>query len=119
MPADHRVSVAWQIVATFILIANFWAFYRIGRLRKYLLYAYVPAIAISIAVAVYFYYTLGDLGDNGSAFDGPTYRPFTLDPVLYIFNIATSLAFQGLAVYLVIRWSREHNLKYDRPASQS
>jgi formate hydrogenlyase subunit 3/multisubunit Na+/H+ antiporter MnhD subunit len=119
MPADHKVSVAWQIVATFIPIANFWAFYRIRKLRKYLLYAYVPALVISTAVAVYFYYTLGELGDNGSTFDGPTYRPFALDPVLYIFNIATSVAFQGLAVYLAIRWSREYNRRYDRPASQT
>ena len=119
MPAEHKVGVAWQIVATFIPIANFWAFYRIRRLRKYLLYAYVPAIAISVAVAVYFYYSLGNFGDSGSTFEGPSYRPFTLDPVLYIFNITTSVAFQGLAVYLVIRWSREHNRRYDSSTSQT
>jgi len=55
MPANHKVSVAWQIVATFVPIANFWAFYRIRKLRKYVLYVIVPEIVVSIALLAYYY----------------------------------------------------------------
>jgi hypothetical protein len=34
LPANHKVSVGWQIVFTFIIVLNFWAFYRIRKLRK-------------------------------------------------------------------------------------
>src|SRR5213593_4532461 len=53
MPANRKVSVAWQIIFTFIPILNLWAFYRIKKLRKYFLYIIVPMIAVSIGIAVY------------------------------------------------------------------
>src|SRR5687768_11519840 len=58
MPADDKVSVAWQIVFTFIPIVNLWAFYRIRRLRKYLLYVVVPVIVLSVLITEAFF---GDL----------------------------------------------------------
>lgn len=113
MPADHKVSVAWQIVALFIPIANFWAFYRIKRLRKYVLYVMLPSVILSI-VATYRVFSVlpqGYLsGDNALAFGDPfaVYQ----DPV-YLTSISISWALFGFSIYLVVMWSREHNNKFN------
>lgn len=128
MPADHKVSVAWQIVATFIIVANFWAFYRIRKLRRYLLYVIIPSIAFSIVI---FGYAYSDAFQK--AFD-QNYTSLCDEPILnrpwdsvnsvgryncetqyyaYIVGNVMNLAFQGFAIYLIIRWSRQHNRPYE------
>ncbi len=113
MPADHKVSVAWQIVATFVPIANFWAFYRIRKLRKYLLYVVLPTII------VWLYY----LSETGLWLGVPT-MPSNLtgmfvfnDPILQTKIITTMILWglQGFSIYLVIIWSRQNNQKFDSP----
>ena len=100
------MSVAWQIVALFIPIANFWAFYRIRKLRKYVLYVVLPSVVLSI-VATYRVFSVlprGYLpGDDTLAFGDPfaVYQ----DPV-YISALAVSWALFGLSVYFVVKWSR-------------
>jgi len=112
MPANHKVSVAWQIVFTFISILNLWAFYRIRKLRKYVAYVIVPDIAILIGWLAYLSYY--------GAWWSP--EPF-LDPLtinfgpLYIIVTIASWALQGLAIYLVIIWSRHHNKQFDQPST--
>jgi hypothetical protein len=118
MPAGHKVSVAWQIVALFIPIANFWAFYRIRRLRRYVLYVVLPSVATSVVATYRVFEVLpsGNLpGDDALAFGDPfaVYR----DPA-YITCLAIGWALFGLSVYLVVKWSREHNRKFDS-ATQS
>ena len=118
MPADHKVSVAWQIVALFLPIANFWAFYRIRKLRKYVLYVVLPSVATS-TVATYrvFDVSSGYLpGDNVLVFGDPfaIYR----DPA-YIACLAIGWALFGLSIYLVVKWSREHNRQFDQPTAQA
>jgi hypothetical protein len=116
MPADHKVSVAWQIVALFIPIANFWAFYRIRKLRRYVLYVVLPSVATSV-VATYrvFDFTSGGFlpGDDSLTLVDPfaVYR----DPA-YIACLAIGWALFGLSIYLVVKWSREHNRKFDSAA---
>ena len=116
MPADHKVSVGWQIVATFIIIANFWAFYRIRRLRKYFAYVFVPSIVSSTVINAYYYSTLSftDWGDGGLEFGEPTYQPYMFDAFNSLFwtGIAVGVGFQALTIYLVVKWSREHNRQF-------
>ncbi|HEX2556733.1 MAG TPA: hypothetical protein VHK86_00290, partial [Nitrososphaera sp.] len=73
MPANHKVSVAWQIVFTFIPILNLWAFYRIRKLRKYLLFVVVPSIIVSILLLAYIQSQkrFTPWGDDGLAFGNP------------------------------------------------
>jgi hypothetical protein len=104
MPGNDKVSVVWQIVATFITLANFWAFYRIRKLRKYLLYVIIPEAVVSSIIMWY--------GYNG-AYSFIGINP--LVPAILYLSIAASIALQGLSVYLVIKWSREHNRQYDQP----
>jgi hypothetical protein len=91
--------MAWQIVFTFLPVVNFWAFYRIRKLRKFLLYVFVPSVISSIGL---FWY-ISERGYWVSAW----YDVFSLPPVLAA--NAIGLGLQVFAVYLVIVWSRAHN----------
>ena len=147
MPANQKVSVGWQIVASFIPIVNLWAFYRIRKLRKYLLYVIVPVITLSVLFSeaffgdLYYYLSTGRQtawGANDDAFgqsesNYTKHEPFIVERVgpgdpwspfgIFLraftsyggFAGVTRIAFQGLAIYLVIRWSRQHNRKFDSP----
>ncbi len=112
MPADHKVSVGWQIVATFVPIVNLWAFYKIRKLRKYLVYVFAPSTAITIALITYSY---------GVGFGDGT---FTIDyayPSLLLVWVllAARGGFQGFSIYLVIIWSQQHNRNFDAAAVQT
>jgi hypothetical protein len=126
MPANHKVSVAWQIVFTFLPVVNFWAFYRIRKLRKYLLYVFVPSTILSVGILTYYYSdpSYAKLGDDGAAFGQPNnIVPVTMiNPVQIVrpFIPATIIGWglQGFAVYLVIIWSRQHNRSFDTLPTQ-
>lgn len=123
MPANHKVSVGWQIVATFFIIANFWAFYRIHKLRKYLAFVFVPSVIASLVINAYSYSTLGfeKWGDDGLAFGRSPYYPYMFDAFDSLFwaGIAVGIGFQALTIYLAIKWSREHNRRFDSPPPTS
>lgn len=117
MPANHRVSVGWQIVAQFIPIADLWSAYRIRKLRKYVIYVIMPNIVIT---AVSFYYYFSELerftpwGDDGLAFGDPT--PYLM---IQIVTTTAGLALLLWSIYLIVKWSREHNSKFDSPTAQT
>jgi len=120
LPANHKVSVAWQIVSTFIPIVNFWAFYRIKKLQKYFLYVIVPMIAVSIAVAVYISSKSNSLE---ASFAYPGYFDILFGDlssmsVLSIVSNAISIGLHAFAIYLVIIWSRQYNKQFDQPVTQ-
>jgi hypothetical protein len=114
---NHKVSVAWQIVFTFIPIANFWAFYRIRKLRKYALYVIVPEIILTSVLLWYYFASIprfSSLGDDGLAFGS--------SPEINQVQIISSVVgwgLQGFSIYLIIIWSRRHNKRFDQPTSQS
>lgn len=116
LPADHKVSVAWQIVALFIPIANFWAFYRIRKLRKYLLYVGVPSYLFA-GILLYVSYvgywvTLPD-GYAGGLDATETGRDiFGMVPPVFITIQLISWGLFALSVCLVVKWSREHNQRF-------
>lgn len=120
------MSVGWQIVFTFVTGLNFWAFYRIKRLQRYVLYIVVPELAAAIVFAVY----LSAVTSNELRFAGSNTGPGVANEqgqlesrfvrheitgirYAYLALVATSLGLQGLSVYLVIIWSRQHNSALD------
>jgi hypothetical protein len=115
MPTNHKVSVAWQIVFTFIPIADLWAYYRIKKLGKYLLYIYLPTSIIS---GVYLTSIISAIfsDPNFASRNDPT---FIYNSPLYFVTIGLSWALHGFAIYLIIIWSRQHNKQFDQPTSQS
>ena len=47
MPAKNKVNIMWQIVfVLFIPIADIWAFYRIKKLQKSIIYLVLPSIGL-------------------------------------------------------------------------
>jgi hypothetical protein len=115
LPANHKVSVAWQIVFTFIPILNLWAFYRIRKLRKYLLFVVVPSIIVSVLLLAYIQSQkrFTPWGDDGLAFGSPDTTWWAS-----ITGNVIGLALQGLSIYLVIIWSKKHNENYSTASGQ-
>ena len=135
MPADHKVSVAWQIVFTFISILNLWAFYRIRKLIRYFLYVVLPSIAYSIVFLVvmnseFFGGFIGSLDwkgygyalsvgpDSSSTIERESYWSTSLSQVLLYGSYLVNGGVQAFAIYLVIIWSRQHNKQFDQPSAQ-
>jgi hypothetical protein len=109
--------VPWQIVLTFIPIVNLWAFYRIRKLRKYLLYVIVPSIVLSFVSALVASYSIWFINDLGVLLTGSSpydFVPWYQTPYI-AGSIASSVLF-GFSIYLIVRWSRQHNKVYDMPA---
>jgi hypothetical protein len=121
VPANHNVSVAWQIVFTFLPVLNLWAFYRIRKLRKYVLYIIVPSIAFSlVTLAVFFQYLFPCFGDECIYYSEQisTVRDSGgIDPFLYIITQVAGWTWQGFAIYLVIIWSRAYNRSFEQSSS--
>ena len=112
MPAKGRVSVRWQTLFAIFEIPDLIAAYRIKKLRRFLLYVWVPFLVIS--------YYVPDFID-------PDYydRDCEIDWLLWYFydtcaseslNIFNSLLFVGfiiIAVILIRKWSIEWNKQFD------
>jgi len=124
---ENPVSIPWQILFTFISFLDLWAFYRIKRLRKALLFVYLPSFFLTILFG-YLYFANGLLIDSNSTdsfsagmSDGQI-EPFLHPPwysVYYMALMITSIIFQGLEIYLIIKWSKEWNHKLDHSVQAS
>src|SRR5574338_425987 len=110
LPANHKVSVAWQIAALFIPIANFWAFYRIQKLWRYVICLFAPSLAFMVAIVVVFLYATKIY--NAWVYM-PAWQDFQLTAIiLLVFGALNLVQFLAFSVYLMGRWSREHNRKF-------
>jgi hypothetical protein len=119
VPANKKVSVGWQIVFTFLPVINFWAFYRIRRLRRYVLYIIVPQIIMSIVIGAYTSSVLSERFADLSAPESSAFDTSGLADPIIISSYAISIGLQGFTIYLVVIWSRKHNRQYDQPQVQS
>ncbi|AIF84434.1 hypothetical protein NTE_02382 [Candidatus Nitrososphaera evergladensis SR1] len=135
MPATSKVSIGWQIVFTFVPILNLWAFYRVRKLTKFVLYVIIPALAALIIIGTLFVYftskplidsSINDASDkiiNGSAtlpqINVEHVRPEPWPGVFRMTTLAAqviSIGLQVWSIYLVIIWSRQHNNQFDKPS---
>ncbi len=107
MVANKPVSIRWQIVFAFISILNFWAFYRIKKLRKAALYVFIPS---SILQLLLWYSGMSQAmeSDITSSVEGMMLLANTLT-ILYMIS---SLGFVVFSIYLIIKWSRQWNSKF-------
>lgn len=103
-PSTKTVSIIWQIIFTFIPILDLWSRYRIKKLRKYILYIYLP---IFVSVIFMIMYTGTEFLDDPNFFDG---FEDSLDYMILslLFSILDVL-FIILSIYLVYKWSSEWN----------
>lgn len=111
MPEDYEVSVGWWVMLSFIPGINLYIFYTIGKLRNYLLYVVIPASILLSSIYTYRLFSvdfnrwLTNLGSSGL---GET-----------IVTLYIGMAVQGLAVFLAVTWSRQHNRKVDASTGQA
>ena len=122
---ENKVDIRWQIVFIFIPILDLWAFYRIKKLRRFLLYVGIPALIIEIILVspLLFY---NDLPYSEFLIDRPPAEQPELPPYMVpidpevgktnsafqIILIAYEVSFMGFSIYLVIIWSRKWNEKF-------
>ena len=121
---ENKVDLRWQIIFIFIPILGFWAFYRIKKLRRFLLYVGVPALVIEIILVSPFFFN--DLPYSEFLIDSPPAEQPELPPYMVpiepevgktnsafqIVLVVYEVGFTGFSVYLVIIWSRKWNEKF-------
>jgi hypothetical protein len=107
-------------VFAFLPIIDLWAFYRIRKLRKYVLYVIVPQIAIT---TVYFWYIYGSLFSaviNDPRADlSESFMAYDKNDMLEVLTQVVSWGLLAFSIYLVIIWSRQHNRQFDQPTQQA
>jgi len=108
MPAEGKVSLAWQIVMVILIpIAGIWAFYRIKRLQKAFLYLILPQIAITVLVFVAVFAAI-PYNESMDALQPFEESDKELEPMGFAVTIASSiigLGITALSIYLIIKWS--------------
>ena len=123
MPAKGKVSIGWQIVFAIISPVNLWAFYRIKKLRLFVLYVIVPSIVVSSIVAAGMLYEMDNPEiPKNEKYPEPTLPPYMtpIEPQVgkfntgkyMILNIGASVGLTILSVYLVVKWSRRWNEQF-------
>ena len=121
MTSDSKVNIKWQIVFSLISPLNLWAFYRIKKLRKYLVLVWIPSILFSISLSLVGYYEMTLIDPHGGQMgaDFPTLPPYMtpmkpqvtkFDLIPYnVIGVITSIGFALFSVYLIVKWSRKWN----------
>ena len=126
MPAKGMVSIGWQIVFAIISPVNLWAFYRIKKLRLFVLYVIVPSAIVSSIIVVGVFYEMNNpqkgFDDDGNRYPEPTLPPYMtpIEPQVGQFNTGTymllniiaSVVLTVFSVYLIIKWPRQWNEQF-------
>ena len=117
MPAEGRVSIIWQIIfVLFIPIADIWAFYRIKKLQKAILYLFIPAIALMAVMFVPIIMIAVEGVENNLQDDEQWEKEFESNPLMLVAIIGSSIGYTGLAIlsiYLIYKWSEEWNKRFE------
>ena len=112
MPARGKVSILWQIVfVVFIPILDLWAFYRIQKLRKYLLYVYVPQVVVGLIVVVFFI----SMAFEENGMQKVTEFSDNLNENELLLTITSTVIGLGLtifSIYLIATWSERWNKQF-------
>ena len=109
MPAKGPVSILWQIIfVVFVPIADIWAFYRIKKLRKALLYLGVPVLVLMVVIIALIF---------NMAFEDPEALQEMSEGLeesiaFSIISTAGGIGLQVFAIYLIYKWSEEWNKQF-------
>lgn len=111
MAAKGKVNIIWQII--FVAIVPFgyvWAFYKIEKIKKMILYVELPSIALVILLDVI-------IISSGFPITEEEAEIFTEPGPEFIPGLIVSFAgfsiIVGFAIYLIYKWSVEWNKKFD------
>ena len=112
MPAKGTVSILWQIIfVVFVPFLDLWAFYRIKKLRKYLLYVFVPQLVIGIVVTGLI---LGMAFEENSIEKLENFSNYgkNNELALNIVGVSMGLGFIIFSIYLIVTWSERWNKQF-------
>ena len=111
MPSKGPVKIVWQIIFIFIPVVDLWAFYRIKKLRKFVLMVWIPEIVITMVIITPIILAEVEQTLNGNPMLGDQFIMETI--ILYI----VETGFTILSIYLIYKWSKEWNKQF--PSSGS
>ncbi len=106
MVKDEPVSLMRQTIYAIIPILDIYASYRVKRLRKYLLIM----ILVSIGIGIAHYAAFPSLAVNEFSDEMP---PQFFDMSFMAVWLAETIGGILLAVYLIRRWSKQWNKKFE------
>ena len=117
MIARGKVSVVWQIIFSFIPGILIWSFYRIKKLRLFLVMMAVPAhVIIYILILV----TVGP-----EFFMECLFAPFSIiqddlcmNEIWFVPNFAVNMIYYAFRTFFIIKWSREWNRKFEQRSTE-
>jgi fucose permease len=104
MPAKVSVSLTRQTIYVLFPILDLIAYYKIKRLRKYLLIFYV-GIAIGNSLVQY--------AIMPKPFDIEPDQNLEYTPLFWVYFVISTVATYALSVYLVRKWSKKWNEQFD------
>ena len=98
----------------FIPIAGIWAFYRIKKLQKGILYLAIPEAVLVVLLIVFM---LGAMSDEGElfSFEDVDESNSDLEVITIAISIIATMGGTGLsilAIYLIFKWSEEWNKQF-------
>ena len=106
MPAKGPVKIVWQVVFTLIPVLNIWAFYRIKKLRKYILIILIPVTVISmIVIAPQVISEMENIQEGNLMNDD---QSILTSIIQYIVDVGFTI----LSIYLIYKWSKEWNKQF-------
>ena len=115
MVRQKPVSILWQIFfAVFVPIADIWAFYRIKKLRKAILYIALPSLALALMVMGPVLSVMNEAIDNPEKIEQIS-DDLISDVGLEILSIVASIGSVGIliwTIYLVATWSEQWNKQF-------
>jgi len=106
MPATGKVSLTRQTIFVLIPVLDLIAFYKIKKLRKYLLIVYLGVVGIASTA-----YSMVVTPESWAFNDN--YDPnFMMDPESWALTFPMIAITYAISIYLVRKWSREWNEKF-------
>ncbi len=114
MVKDEPVSLMRQTIYCLIPLLDIYAAFRVKRLRRYLLIMLPIGFVLGMVDSTLFpEYGWEDIGDATSSFLFLDYVKYADDPIRLPTMIAYQVGIILLAIFLVRRWSKQWNQKFE------
>ena len=112
MPAENKVSILWQIIfVLFVPVVGIWAFYRIKKLQKFILFVVLPSITLmSFLLMPIAFLTLDGQNNLESEYD--VIQNFEEYGFLVLGISVGSMALTAWEIYLILKWSEDWNKQF-------
>ena len=111
MVKNEPVSLMRQTIYCLIPLLDIYAAFRVKRLRKYLIIMLLVALPVSIADSVLF--PIDVIDENLEDLEISDIFFYGYDANRFVVTIVVWIGFILLAIYLVRRWSKQWNQKFE------